>query len=1235
MKDELNNYKINNPDGTSSEKLGVRKQRFDNDDPRHVKEDSLSDQEEVFRTTETFDDRIGSPSATEKEEESVNTELSESTSTMASASASAGGSIGALAGIVAASVAAIIVVVAVFVSTLSINLSLVMADMHSLVFEVEMRGAQEEDFEEPIYAILTGPEETYREQQIYPDSLYVTFDDLEPDQEYLVVIKNSSKEFVKKSFFTARSSVVNGQISSHFVDNMVFVSVNDVSLSAGEYYTLLAKDAKGNVLFSKDDTNSSAEYCFSASSKEKIYFSLIINDKARTVSTLEVSDEPEPEPEETTEYDFDNPSWTWDEELVTVTFTEKNGRDPLVLEATLTVERIEATCEVDGQNNYTATVEYGGQTFTDTQTETVAALGHVYGEWVERVNATSTTEANGVMPHYECTVCHRCFDEEDNEIFDLNYRLTYADPTWAWTYDSAGVPIKATATFIEEHGDETVVLEATDDHLLDRLVSSPDCETPGYYYRTAYVMLNDGYYDNSNNPDYWSENYIREPALGHDYGDLIPSTATCEEDGMKEYYECSRCHELFVYEQGEYVKVEEEDLVISAFGHDYGDPIPQVDADCEHTGLEEHYECSRCHELFVYEQGEYVKVEEEDLVISAFGHDYGDPIPQVDADCERAGLKEHYECSRCGKMFVYEGGQYTEVSERDLIIPALGELILLDPTAISPVMTVGQEFVGRSVIFMTADKSATVSFGAENNTSKDVNQYSVFTILYVNSAPSIVLTYTDGENTYYLNTTELGGIIKYDLTEREEGSYDQILFKTTNENRAFVRKDFVEYYFVYDVASESIVLTSDVSEVAEDNYVYMYVLPSHAYGDVVYEEPATCEEDGMAEHYHCTVCGKWFDADKNEVAYDDLIIEAHGHEYVFNSFVWDGYTAKAKCICEYDSSHVELFDTEIESEVISEPTCTSTGFKIYTATFGAETDTAEEVLAMLEHTYGDLIQENYNDNGLKAHYECSVCHKLFDENHVEKTAQQLAIGVHVASVRTAMVPENSDHPTADLFPNFEPVDFDIIKNWHIDYEGEFFLIYGFDDGGFYYATFVDGEIYNVDQDFDDENTNVDLHYLIIGDGTEDGYCTYYYTVGAENGETMYKYTKVTSSMVTDDLVGKKVVLSTSNHVHTVDLEATNNTGNGTCTEIKVAVPYPGAGVVALYLSSSQYLNISDSADYVQFNATSQKLLQVDSDGILSNTNYLVYAPSAGKIRMVADTTDCEIVYMYLRTAIKT
>lgn len=51
-------------------------------------------------------------------------------------------------------------------------------------------------------------------------------------------------------------------------------------------------------------------------------------------------------------------------------------------------------------------------------------------------------------------------------------------------------------------------------------------------------------------------------------------------------------------------------------------------------------------------------------------HDYGNEIPQVNATCTVDGMKAHYKCSKCNKLFVLEGETYKEVSETSLVIKA-------------------------------------------------------------------------------------------------------------------------------------------------------------------------------------------------------------------------------------------------------------------------------------------------------------------------------------------------------------------------------------------------------------------------------------------------------------------------------------------------------------------------------------------------------------------------------------
>lgn len=56
--------------------------------------------------------------------------------------------------------------------------------------------------------------------------------------------------------------------------------------------------------------------------------------------------------------------------------------------------------------------------------------------------------------------------------------------------------------------------------------------------------------------------------------------------------------------------------------------------------------------------------------VSTCEHDYGNEIPQVNATCTVDGMKAHYKCSKCNKLFVLEGETYKEVSETALVIKA-------------------------------------------------------------------------------------------------------------------------------------------------------------------------------------------------------------------------------------------------------------------------------------------------------------------------------------------------------------------------------------------------------------------------------------------------------------------------------------------------------------------------------------------------------------------------------------
>ena len=128
------------------------------------------------------------------------------------------------------------------------------------------------------------------------------------------------------------------------------------------------------------------------------------------------------------------------------------------------------------------------------------------------------------------------------------------------------------------------------------------------------------------------------PALGHDPVAEEGAPATCVKDGSTGEVVCKRCGETL-----------EESEVIPALGHAWGSPVVTRNPGCIYAG-EKLYTCMRCSET---------KTES----IDALGHD-DVPVPDVEPECETAGVRGRVVCDRCG--MVLEEGE---------IIPPLGHNI--------------------------------------------------------------------------------------------------------------------------------------------------------------------------------------------------------------------------------------------------------------------------------------------------------------------------------------------------------------------------------------------------------------------------------------------------------------------------------------------------------------------------------------------------------------------------------
>ena len=519
MKDEKNNVPVHNPDGASPPIVNDGKTKFANDPPGNIRE--TEETAEQLRVPESFDDlkadAWGFPDRNEGELPSSDPSAEFASQGAASVASSVAGTVaGTVAGVIATAVVAAVIVVAAFISTLKVNLSLLFSGVDRLVFEVEMEGGREEDFEEPIFAVLTSDDGTYMEREIDPDVLYLAFDGLEPGREYLIRIKNENKEFVKKSYFTATVPNERGAIETFLEGSEVTVRILGAKLEAGECYTLVAKDAAGNVLFVRDGVEPDAEYRFLLTEAQSVYFSLSIGGKAVALSEIEAESRPETE---------DGATWSWSEDHLSAILTLPGAE----VEATVTSEWVgEYSCETDGTVVYTATAEYGGKTYTDSQTVVVPAEGHYLESLVAEVPARC--EEPGVAAHYQCPKCGAYFDENK-------------DPT-----DEAALAIPETG---HDYGELYPGFNA-------------GCENDGV--AAHYFCLNCDKAFDANKVETTAEALVI-PALGHDYGDPIAAVpADCVSDGTAEHYECSACLKLFVYEGGEYVETEQSDLAIPALG---------------------------------------------------------------------------------------------------------------------------------------------------------------------------------------------------------------------------------------------------------------------------------------------------------------------------------------------------------------------------------------------------------------------------------------------------------------------------------------------------------------------------------------------------------------------------------------------------------------------------------------------------------------------------------------------
>ncbi|MBQ1522658.1 MAG: InlB B-repeat-containing protein, partial [Erysipelotrichaceae bacterium] len=347
-----------------------------------------------------------------------------------------------------------------------------------------------------------------------------------------------------------------------------------------------------------------------------------------------------------------DPTWTWSRDYTQVTaHFVCSENESHIQDIAATVEHVhqDSTCMEEGFDKYTATVNLADKSYSDVKEEILPLADHTPSDPKEENRTEPTcTQDGGYDQVTYCTVC-------DNELSRIHHMLPATGHTAGETVmENVHEPTCTTEGSHEEvayciscgielsrkevsdpalghlwkYVDYTVNEDYTEvifnyvcEHDGSHKVSvkgvitvtdhiEPTCTTEGSFLVSVSI-------DKDTAPDGESRSdgkTVKIPALGHTLELLKGKDATCVLTGIKECYECSTCHHKFLDAEGKDPVEKEEDLIIEALGHDYGE-WKQINAPtCTENGVEER-ECSRCHE-------------KETRSIEASGHKAGEAVKE-------------------------------------------------------------------------------------------------------------------------------------------------------------------------------------------------------------------------------------------------------------------------------------------------------------------------------------------------------------------------------------------------------------------------------------------------------------------------------------------------------------------------------------------------------------------------------------------------------------------------------
>ena len=635
-----------------------------------------------------------------------------------------------------------------------------------------------------------------------------------------------------------------------------------------------------------------------------------------------------------------------------------------------------ATCTEDGNiEYYQCSDSTCGKLYKDaagtqeiTKDDTIIKAGHKYGDLIAEVSATCGKD--GVKAHYECSVCHKNFDTNFDELTDLAIPATGKH---IWELVEKEVENATT------HTKECKVCGMTEEETHDKWPGDYPIEWTSnddyHWHQFACGTIMD------KAAHTWDAGVVTTPATCTKAG---VKTFTCTEcqatktepipviahqyewkhDETNHWQECSVCHDIIDKAEHTYASHKCEDTatctkaecgyVKPAGQHSWNDGEVTTPATCTTDGVKT-YTCKVCSET---------KTEP----IKASGHSLT-KVEAVAATCTEGGNNEYYTCSVCKKVF--KADKTTETTVADETLAALGhKLTKTDAKAATCTEPGNSEYYtcGNCGKFFSDEAGKTEI--AKDSWVTDALDHD-FTGAWVN---------TDAAGHYHkcsrCDATDT--VVKHTFNGKPCNEEDKCTVCGYVKAAGVHAWGTAEYKWSDDYKSCTATVKCTNCEAVETDVAFIGISTT----------PATCTVDGKTV-YTATFSSNLFTTQTKEVTIDKL-----GHTYGAPVWSWseDGKTATATFTCTREgctaetTGHAQTVTATVSGKQKVAPTCTDKGTTTYTAKVTFETkdytDTKDvQDIKALGHKLTKTAAKaaTCTEAGNSEYYTCGTCGKFFSD----------------------------------------------------------------------------------------------------------------------------------------------------------------------------------------------------------------------------------------------------------------